>query len=112
MAMLLSVATRAAQPGQLPNNAITYVTAVTMALLYPFHRRFPLTAVAVVLVSVLIYANGDFAAFPGLNAFVMVYGVGLHSERRQRSLIAFAATMLVMTVAVLIQPAGAVDQAT
>ena len=111
IAMLLSIATKAAQPGQLPNNAITYLTAVTMALPYPFHRRFPMAAVAVVLISVLIYSNGNFAAFPGLNAFVVVYGVALHSGRRQRSLIAFAATILVMTVAVLIQPSGVVDQA-
>ena len=111
IAMLLSIATKAAQPGQLPNNAITYLTAVTMALPYPFHRRFPMAAVAVVLISVLIYSSGDFAAFPGLNAFVVVYGVALHSGRRQRSLIAFAATILVMTVAVLIQPSGVVDQA-
>jgi signal transduction histidine kinase len=66
----------------------------------------------VVLVSVLIYSIRDFAAFPGLNAFVMVYGVALHSQRRQTSLIAFGATMLVMTVAVLLQPPGVVDQAT
>jgi signal transduction histidine kinase len=112
VAMLSSIATKAALPGQLPNNALTYLTAVTMALPYPFHRRFPLAAVAVVLISVLIFSSGDFAAFPGLNAFVMVFGVALHSERRRHSVIAFAATMLVMTVAVLIQPAGIVDQAT
>jgi signal transduction histidine kinase len=112
IAMLLSIATKAPLPGQQPNNAITYLTAVTMALPYPFHRRFPLSAVAVVLVSVLVYSAGDFAAFPGLNAFVVVYGVALHSERRQTSLIAFGATMFVMTVAVLLQPPGVVDQAT
>jgi len=42
--MLLSIATRAAQPGQLPNSWVTYLTAVTMALPYPFHRRYPLAA--------------------------------------------------------------------
>jgi signal transduction histidine kinase len=110
--MLLSIATRDALPGQRPNYWLTYVTAVTMAIPYAFHRRFPLAAVAVVLISVLIYSSGDFAAFPGLNAFVMVFGVALHSRRRRHSVIAFAATMLVMTVAVLIQPAGIVDQAT
>lgn len=110
--MLLSIATRAAQPGQFPNSWATYLTAVTMALPYPFHRRYPLAAVAVVLLSVLIYSSGDFAAFPGLNAFVMVFGVALHSQRRRHSVIAFAATMVVMTVAVLIQPAGIVDEAT
>jgi signal transduction histidine kinase len=109
--MLLSIATKAAEPGQLPNNAVTYLTAVTMALGYVFHRRFPMAAVTVVLVSVLVYSNGDFAAYPGLNAFVLVYGVALHSERRRFSLLTFAATILVMTVAVLLQPAGIVDQA-
>jgi signal transduction histidine kinase len=109
ISMLASIATREALPGQLPNNALTYLTAFTMALPYPFHRRFPLTAVAVVLVSMLIYSTGDFAAFPGLNAFVIVFGVALHCERRQRSLIAFAATMLVMTVAMRIQPDGVAD---
>ena len=110
--MLLAIATRAAQPGQQPNNAITYVTAVTMALPYAFHRRFPLAAVAVMLASLLIFSYGAFASFPGLNAFVMLFGVALHSERRRRSVIAFAAIMLVMTWAVLIQPPGIVDQAT
>lgn len=111
-AMLLSIATKAALPGQQPNNAITYLTAVTMSLPYTFHRRFPLSAVAVILTSVLIFSAGDFAAFPGLSAFVVVFGVALHSDRRRTSLIAFGATIFVMTVAVLLQPPGVVDQAT
>jgi signal transduction histidine kinase len=110
--MLASIATRAALPGQNPNNAVTYLTAVTMAVPYTFHRRFPLVAVAVVLISILIYSAGDFAAFPGVNAFVLLFGVALHSERRLYSLISFAATMVVMTAAILIQPDGIVDQAT
>jgi signal transduction histidine kinase len=110
--MLLTIATKDPLTGQLANNTLTYLTAVTMALGYSLHRRFPLTAVAVVLISVLIYANGQFAAYPGLNAFVLLYGVALHSEQRRRSLIALAATILVMTVSVLLQPAGVVDQAT
>jgi signal transduction histidine kinase len=111
-AMLLSIATTAAQPGQNPNNAVTYLTAITMAVPYAFHRRFPLAAVTVVLASVLIYSTGDFAAFPGVNAFVLLFGVALHSERRLYSLISFASTMFVMTAAILIQPDGIVDQAT
>jgi len=110
--MLLSIATKQAQPGQHPNSWVTYLTAVTMAVPYTFHRRFPMAAVAVVLASVLIYAVGDYAAYPGLNAFVLLYGVALHSRRRLQSVIAFAATEVVMTVAVMIQPAGIVDQST
>jgi signal transduction histidine kinase len=110
--MLLSIATQAALPGQNPNNAVTYLTAVTMAVPYAFHRRYPLAAVAVVLISVLIYSSGEFAAFPGVNAFVLLFGVALHSERRLYSLVSFAATMVVMTAAILIQPDGIVDQAT
>ncbi len=88
----------------------TYLLAVTMALPFVFHRRFPILALAVVLGSRLAFAAQDSAAYPGINAFVLLGAIAVHSDRR-RSLDAFLATAAVMTIAVLIQPAGVVDRA-
>ena len=103
VAMLLDVATKAVQPGQHPNNALTYLLTVSMAVPFAVHRRYPVAALAVVLASVFVYASEAFAAFPGVNAFVLLFGIALHSERR-RSVIAFVATGLGMTAAVVLQP--------
>jgi signal transduction histidine kinase len=48
-----------------------------------------------------------YTAFPGLNAFTMVFGIALHSDRR-RSLIAFLASLTVMMLSLGAQPPGVV----
>jgi signal transduction histidine kinase len=111
MVMVATIVTKKALPGQHANNASAYLLAVTMALPFAFHRRLPMLALTVVLASLLAFAAQDFAAYPGINAFVLLAGVALHSDRR-RSLVAFVATAVVMTTAVLIQPSGVVDKAT
>jgi signal transduction histidine kinase len=109
--MLITVASKKPLPSQQPADAWTYVLSVTMALPFAVHRRFPMAALGVVLASLLVYATQDFAAYPGINAFVLLCGIALHSDRR-RSVVAFLGTAVVMTTAVLTQPAGVVDSST
>lgn len=109
--MLVTVITKDALPGQHANNASTYLLSVTMALPFAVHRRYPMLALTVVLGSLLAFAAQDFAAYPGVNAFVLLCGIALHSDRR-RSVVAFVVTAVVLTAAVLLQPAGVVDRST
>jgi signal transduction histidine kinase len=57
----------------------------------------------------LVYSAIGYAAFPGVNAFVVLFGISLHSERL-RAGIAFVATALALVIAVALQPAGVVDR--
>ena len=109
--MLLSIATKAAAPGQHARAPLAYLLAIGLAAPYAFHRRRPMTALGLELASVFVFALGAHAAYPGVNAFVVLFGIAVHSDRR-RSTIAFVATLLVLTVAVMVQPAGIVDQGT
>ena len=108
--MVVSLLTKVRTPGQHPNDVGAYLLAVGMAVPYASHRRAPILSTVVVLGCVLTYAAIGFAAFPGINAFVLLYGVALHRGRR-RSVPAFLATAAVLVAAVLLQPAGVVDRA-
>ncbi|MFH5822909.1 hypothetical protein [Georgenia sp. AZ-5] len=76
-----------------------------MTLPYAVHRIFPMSALAVGLSAVFVYSLLHFPAYPGINAFVLLLGVALHSDRR-RALIAFAATVAVMMASLSAQPAS------
>ena len=81
-----------------------------MSAPYAIHRRAPFMSTVIVLGCVLTYAAIGFAAFPGVSAFVLLYGVALHHER-SRSVPAFVATAATLVAAILLQPPGVVDRA-
>ena len=108
---VLDLATRKPLAGQHVTTPLAYLLVVVMALPFVLHRRFPLPVAAVVLVAELVYALGYYSAYPGLAAFVLVFGVAAHCDRRTSSTVA-AATLVVMSLAVSLQPAGVSDQST
>ena len=97
------LATHQLEPGQRASGPLTYALALAMVLPYLAHRRFPLTAGAVGLGALVVYSLAHYGPYPGINAFVLLYGVALHSERG-RARIVFAATLLALTTAVWVQP--------
>jgi signal transduction histidine kinase len=107
--MIGGLLTKTATAGQHVNNAGAYLLAVAMAAPYAMHRRLPLVSLAIVLTALLVYAAIGFAAFPGINAFVLLFGIALHSDRA-RSAIAFLATATTLLVAAALQPDGVVDR--
>jgi signal transduction histidine kinase len=100
-------ATHVPEGGQRPSDRLTYALAVLMAAPYAVHRRVPLPATGVVLAALLIHSGQQYAAYPAFSAFVLVWGVAVHSARRT-SLLAFAASLVVLGVALLLQPDGVV----
>jgi hypothetical protein len=94
--ILTQLGTHVLTPGQRPTSVLTYLLALAMVAPFLIHRRAPLTAGVIVLGALLAYALAHYGPYPGINAFVLVFGVALHSERR-RSLLTFAATLAVLS---------------
>jgi signal transduction histidine kinase len=100
------------QPGQRPHDALEALLTVAMVLPYLVHRRAPLTAAAVSLTALLVLGFVHSQGYPGINAFVLLFGVTLHTEDRRRRLAVFAATLAALTVAVWVQPDGVATAST
>ena len=107
----LDMSLRSLQAGQHPNDVFGYLLVIGMTLPYAVHRRAPLTAVTVVLSLLVVYSLVPYDAYPGLNAFVLLFGVAAHSQRR-KSLIALAMTFAALSIAVAAQPDGIADRST
>ena len=103
--LLTQLLTHVLEPGQRPNSPLTYLLALAMVLPFVVHRDVPLLASAVVLSALVVYSLAHYGPYPGINIFVLVFAVALHTSRR-RSLVVFAAALLSLTVAVWVQPAG------
>lgn len=101
--MVFEASVRVRQPNQHPYDVASYLLIAGMTLPYLGHRRFPMSMLALALGAVLWYSFLHYTAFPGLNAFTLLFGIALHSDRR-RSLVAFVATLTVMMVALGAQP--------
>jgi signal transduction histidine kinase len=101
--MILEATARIRLPSQHPYDLVSFALIAGMSVPYLGHRRFPMTMLVIELAAVLGYSFLHYTAFPGLNAFAMLFGIALHSDRR-RSLIAFVATLTVMMVALAAQP--------
>ncbi|MFP5415473.1 MAG: sensor histidine kinase [Actinomycetes bacterium] len=106
--MGVSMAGTATGPGQRPDDLLSVALAVLMAAPYVVHRRRPVGAVAVGLGAILLYSLLRFPAFPGVNAFVLLFGVTLHTDRRH-GWGTLAATLVVMSVSLAAQPPGVAD---
>ena len=105
------LATHVLAPGQRPTGPLTYLLALAMVLPFGLHRSRPLTTAAVVLGALLVYSLAHYGPYPGINAFVLLFAIALHSERRESRLV-FAATLVVLTAAVWVQPRGVTTAST
>jgi len=108
---LFQLATNALLPGQRPSGPITYLLALAMVLPFGIHRSRPLVAATIVLGALLAYSLAHYGPYPGINAFVLLFAIALHSERRQ-SRVVFVATLLALSLAVWAQPGGVATAST
>lgn len=108
---LFQLATNHLLPGQRASGPVTYLLALAMVLPFGLHRSRPLGAAGIVLGSLLVYSLAHYGPYPGINAFVLLFAIALHDERRQARVV-FVATLLVLTVAVWVQPGGVATAST
>jgi signal transduction histidine kinase len=104
--LVVDISSRVLVTGQQANDAFSYLLLLVMTIPFLVHRRYPVVALTLVLAAVLIYALLHYAAFPGVNAFALLFGIALHTDRH-RSLLAFIATLVVLMIALAVQPANA-----
>jgi signal transduction histidine kinase len=107
----LPLATRPLTAGQRPSDVWAYLLVAALCVPFAFHRRWPVTAVAVACCALILYALGKYSAYPGVPLFVLVAGVSLHSTRR-RSLLAVGLAAVALSVAVFLQPEGVATTST
>jgi signal transduction histidine kinase len=100
------------QPGQRPSDALAVGLTLAMAGPYLIHRRTPLIAAAVSLGALLVSAAAHVQIYPGVNAFVLLFGITLHTSDRRRRIAVFVATLIALSVAVWAQPAGVANAST
>ncbi len=105
------IGTRQLKPGQHPTTALTWLLAVLICAPILTHRRFPRASVAVCLTAVVVYATGDYVAYPGLAVFVLTFDIALHSRERVAVATLFASAVVV-GVSVYLQPDGVAVLAT
>ena len=103
--------TRHLLAGQHPTTVLTWLLAVLICAPILTHRRFPVASVAVCLTAVVVYAAGDYVAYPGLAIFVLTFDIALHSRERVAVATLFASAV-VIGVAVDLQPDGVAILAT
>ena len=101
----LPLATRPLTAGQRPSDVWAYLLVVALCAPFVFHRRYPVVAISVACGALILYALGKYAAYPGFPVFVLVFGISLHSTRRQAALAAGLAAVA-LSVAVFLQPEG------
>ena len=109
--LLWQLTTHVLLPGQRPSGPVTYLLALAMVLPFGFHRQKPLVSAAVVLGSLLVYSLAHYGPYPGINAFVLLFAITLHGERRESRAV-FAATLLTLTIAIWAQPAAVATAST
>jgi signal transduction histidine kinase len=97
--------------GDRASTAIAFLLAAAITLPFAVHRRHPMAVLAIATWAVVVYAIGNFSAFPGYALFVLLFGISLHADRR-RSATALGAVVLAIAFALLVQPAGVVTAGT
>ncbi len=103
--MVLSIAGKAPETGQRGGDALAYLLSLGLCLPFAVHRRHPMLALAVVSGSLLLFAARQYAAFPGLSLWVLLFAIALHGSRRT-ALVALAVSLAVFSVALAMQPPG------
>jgi signal transduction histidine kinase len=102
----------APEPGQRRTDLLAVLLFLVMIGSYLLHRRYPPAAAAVALSALLIQALTHGQAYPGVNAFVLLFGIALHCNDRRHRIAIFVATLSCLTVAVWVQPAGVATTST
>jgi signal transduction histidine kinase len=106
-----SVAGKAPETGQRAGDWLAYVLSVGLCVPYAVHRRRPMLAIAIVSASLVLYSLRQYASYPGLSLFVLLFAVALHSTRRQ-ALVSLLVTLASFSFALAVQPAGVATPAT
>ena len=91
------------KPGQHAATPLAYVLVVLIAAPLVTHRKWPLPSLAVCLGALLLYAAGQYTAYPGIVLFAMCFGISLHSNRRV-ALITVIACAAAMAWSLALQP--------
>jgi signal transduction histidine kinase len=103
--MAVDLATRPLAPGQSATTPAAYLCAGVIALPFAVHRRFPIAAMAVSNLALIVYSLARYSAFPGYATFALVFAVALHADRR-RALTVYLGGVAGLIVALVLQPAG------
>jgi signal transduction histidine kinase len=101
--MSFELAVKPLQPQQQATTPIAYLLAALITLPIAVHRRHPLAALAVSSLSLIAYAAGHFAAFPGYASFGLMLGISLHADRR-RAAAGFLISAAALSIALALQP--------
>jgi len=109
--LVFELVARSQQPGQRPSDLLAYLLAAVLAGSYALHRRYPMTAVVVVSIAVLVYSAREYVAYPALPMFAILAAVSLRTDRR-RALYAVLICGVTLFVAVSLQPEGVADAST
>jgi len=105
--MVASISGKAPHAGQREGDALVYILAVPLTVPYALHRRWPMASLALILGAFAAFAILQYAAYPGLSVFAILYGIAAHIDRR-RSIIALIAGVVAMVTALATQPTGVV----
>jgi signal transduction histidine kinase len=108
--MVLSIAGKVPQAGQRDGDALAYVLAVPLTLPFAFHRRWPMASLIATLLTFGVYAIANYAVYPGVSLFVILYGIAAHSDRRH-SAITLGLCVAAMVTALATQPDHVVTSA-
>ena len=93
--------------GQRPVEAWAWILGILLTAPYAVHRRAPWVALTVTLGALVAFSLMNYAPYPGLSAFALLFGLALHGQRRD-SLLALVATVGAFSLALATQPAGIV----
>jgi signal transduction histidine kinase len=109
--MTAELVVKEVQPGARASNALAYLLSAAITLPLIWHRRHPMTALAISTWAVVVYSLGHFSAFPGYPLFALLFGISLHSNRR-RAATALVAVATAMCAALGLQPPSLVSGST
>src|SRR3954453_2724989 len=101
--MIASISSKAPAGGQRDGDALAYALAIPLTLPFAVHRRWPMASLILILAAFAGFAIANYAVYPGVSLFAVVYGVAAHTDRR-RSAIALVATVVAMVAALATQP--------
>jgi signal transduction histidine kinase len=107
----IQLQTHVFEAGQRPNSWLTYVLALAIVLPFLTHRRHPVLSGCVALSALVAYSLLHYGPYPGINTFVLVFGIALHADRR-RAVPVFLAALVALTVSVWVQPPGIANTST
>jgi signal transduction histidine kinase len=108
--MMFSIAGKVPQAGQRDGDALAYVLAVPLTLPFAVHRRWPKASLIATLVAFGSFAIANYAVYPGVSVFVILYGIAAHSDRRH-SVLSLGLCVAAMVTALATQPAHVVTSA-